>query len=77
MREETLYKMSEIAMAAKLSTRTLYERREKLGIPSNRRGYTFEQAKLLVKPPPKPQYTSSQKALRLRKMLIDDGYLGG
>ena len=41
MREETLYTMKEIELATGIKANTLYGRRKRLGIPSNREGYTL------------------------------------
>lgn len=76
-KEEMCYTMGEISIASGISVNTLYKRAEKLGIKvdEDKRGYTLEQAKLLVKRPVRRKNSSPRVAEALRCRLKNDGYL--
>ena len=76
MNNETLYTMKEIEAATGIKASTLQGRRKRLGISSNRGGYTMSEVKQLIKRPPAFRHHFSQrKADALRKMLQNDGAL--
>lgn len=74
-REEVLYTMKEIEAATGIKASTLQGRRKKLGISSNRGGYTMAEVKQMIKRPPIRRGFSQRKADALRQMLKNDGAL--
>ena len=72
---ETLYTMKEIEAATGIKASTLQGRRKRLGISSNRGGYTMVEVKQMIKRPPVHRGFSQRKADALRKMLQNDGAL--
>lgn len=74
-RVEEVYTLAEIAMATGINQGTLASRRKRLGIQADRGGYTLEQAKQLVKKPPRKRKANPRTAERLRAKLKNDGYL--
>ena len=76
MREDkTLYTMKEIELATGIKAGTLHGRRRRLGISSNRGGYTLAEVKQLIKRPPLHRGVSRQKIEALRAQLKNDGAL--
>lgn len=76
MNNEVLYTMKEIEAATGIKATTLQGRRKKLGIASNREGYTMAEVKRMIKRPPARRGGFSQrKADALRQMLKNDGAL--
>lgn len=74
-RDEVLYTMKEIEAATGIKASTLQGRRKKLGISSNRGGYTMAEVKQMIKRPPIRRGFSQRKADALRQMLKNDGAL--
>ena len=74
-REEVRYTMKEIEAATGIKATTLQGRRKKLGISSNRGGYTMAEIKQMIKRPPIHHGFSQRKADALRRMLQNDGAL--
>lgn len=74
-RDEVLYTMKEIEAATGIKATTLQGRRKKLGISSNRGGYTMAEVKQMIKRPPIHRGFSQRKADALRQMLKNDGAL--
>lgn len=74
-RDEVLYTMKEIEAATGIKATTLQGRRKKLGISSNRGGYTMAEVKQMIKRPPIRRGFSQRKADALRQMLKNDGAL--
>ena len=73
-REDKLYKISEIALAAGVSRHTISARRNRLGIPANRKGYRIEDVKKMLRRGPTARM-SKKSAMELREQLKNDGYL--
>lgn len=69
---EERWTVKEIAMATKISEKTLHSRRQGRGIPANRGGYTLEEVKIMIKRP-KKKVPSQAKANQLRAKLLNDG----
>ena len=74
-RDEVLYTMKEIELATGVKASTLQGRRKRLGISSNRGGYTLAEVKQLIKRPPLHRGVSRQKIEGLRAQLKNDGAL--
>ena len=73
-KEEVRYTMKEIEVASGIKASTLQGRRKRLGISSNRGGYTVDEVKKLIKRPPMYGHNFSQrKADALRALLKNDG----
>lgn len=64
----------EIEMATKVKRSLLNGRRKRLGFPANRKGYTLEEIKrMLKKPPHGGNHASRRKAEKLKELLVNDG----
>ena len=74
-RKDPLYTMKEIEIASGIKAATLYSRRNRLGIPSDRGGYTLSEVKQLIKRPTLKRRFNQRKADALRQMLKNDGAL--
>ena len=72
---EPRYTMKEIEAATGIKATTLQGRRKKLGIASNREGYTMAEVKQMIKRPLIKRGFSQRKADALRQMLKNDGAL--
>lgn len=70
---EILYTMKEIELATGVKRATLNSRRQRLGIPANRDGYTLEEVKRMLKRRPVSRPANEQRAARLRQALKNDG----
>ena len=73
--EEILYTMKEIAEATGIKVSTLTGRRRRLGIQSNKGGYTLAEVKKIIKRPPNAgnHKFSQRRADHLRRQLQTDG----
>ena len=67
---ENRYTMKEIAQATNIQIRTLYSRRNRLGIPANKGEYTLEEVKKLIKLD-RARMASQERVKELREMLND------
>ena len=67
---EKRYTMKEIAQATNIQIRTLYARRNRLGIPANKGEYTLEEVKKLIELN-KRRMASQERVKELRELLND------
>lgn len=74
-RTEALYTMKEIEAATGIKAATLHSRRKRIGISSDRGGYTLSEVKQIIKRPPLHRGFNQRKADALRQMLKNDGAL--
>lgn len=72
--EEQKWTMGEISEVSGIKQSTLQHRRRLLGIPSKQGGYTYEQAKALMRKPIDVRKPSRSRMDRLRQQLRDDGF---
>ena len=70
---EPLYTIKEIEIASGIKANTLRGRRKAQGIEGNRRGYTLDEVKKMVKRPVIKRGHSMRKAEALRQMMKNDG----
>lgn len=74
VREERRYKISEVAAAVGRSRSALYQRMRKRQIPTNRKGYTMDEVKTILRRLPMARINKAS-IRELRQTLKNDGYL--
>ena len=78
MNDETYYTLSEIEAATGIKRATIRGRAMIYGIPSprsrGRKGYTYEEVKIIQTRPKRPTAMDSRRVNDLKKRLLNDGF---